>query len=378
MRIVHLSDLHLGKRISEFSLLEDQRYILARVLDAVSALEPQAVVIAGDIYDKAVPPAEAVSVFDDFLWELAARRLDVFVISGNHDSPERLAFGSRLLGQGGVHLAPVYDGAVKCVTLEDSFGPVRFYLLPFLRPAQVRRFFPEQEIESYTDALAAAIGAMDIDMSLRNVLVTHQLVTGARRSESEDISVGGLDNVDAGVFAPFDYVALGHVHRAQSIGPGDRIRYCGTPMKYAFSEAGQQKSLTVAALGAKGTLEVETCPLHPLRDMREKRGRYLDLTARADYAGSSREDYMHITLTDEEDIPDAAGKLRAIYPNLMRLDYDNARTRAGQSPLGAAAPERSPMDIFGEFYEKQNGTPLSACQTELAAALMRQIWEDGE
>ena len=375
MKIIHLSDLHLGKRVNENSMLEDQDYILRRILQILDEEAPDAVLIAGDIYDKAVPSAEAVQLFDDFLYRLAQRGLPVFAISGNHDSPERLAFGSRLIDASGIHLSPVYDGTVAPVTLEDEYGPVRVYMLPFLKPIHVRRFYPEEEISSYTDALRCAVDHMAPDPAVRNVLVAHQFVTGAERSDSEEISVGGTDNVDASVFDAFDYVALGHIHNPQNIG-SERIRYCGTPLKYSFSEASHEKSVSVVTLAEKGSLSVRTVPLVPKRDMRELRGTYMELTAKSSYEGTNTDDYLHITLTDEEDIPDVIGKLRAVYPNLLKLDYDNKRTRAGLDLTAAGDVEnKTPLELVAEFYEKQNGQPLSEEQTAYAARLIENIWE---
>lgn len=376
MKLIHLSDLHLGKRVNEFSLLEDQQYILNQILQITAQEQPDAVLIAGDVYDKTVPSAEAVALLDSFLVELSRQGLQAFVISGNHDSPERVAFGGRLMERSGVHLAPVYGGTVEPFTLTDCFGPVRFYLLPFLKPAHVRRFFPETEIASYTDALEAAIGAMKVDTGLRNVLVTHQFVTGAARCDSEDISVGGADNVSAEVFAPFDYVALGHIHGPQAVGR-ETLRYCGTPLKYSFSEARHQKSVTVAELGEKGIVSVRTVPLTPMRDMVELRGSYEELTYRSFYEGTSyQSDYVHITLTDEDDIPDAAAKLRVVYRGLMKLDYDNKRTRAGSLGEGPEAPERkTPLEQMEAFYELQNGQPMSEEQRAFMERLMEEIRE---
>lgn len=378
MKLIHLSDLHLGKRVNEFSMLEDQQYILTEILQIIDREKPDGVMIAGDVYDKSVPSAEAVALLDDFLVRLAKRDLQVFLISGNHDSPERMAFGGRLMAQSGVHLAPVYDGKVSQITLTDEYGLVNLYLLPFLKPAHVRRCFPEREILTYTDALAAAIEAMGVDTAQRNVLVTHQFVTGAARCDSEEISVGGTDNVDVSVFEPFDYVALGHIHGPQQVGR-ETVRYCGTPLKYSFSEAKHQKSVTVVELGEKGAVSVRTVPLTPMRDLAELRGTYEELTFRGFYDGTSYpRDYVHITLTDEEDIPDAVSKLRIIYPNLMKLDYDNKRTRAGIVLEGAEDQQRSPLELLEEFYEKQNGQPMGEEQRAFAKSLMERIWEEDE
>lgn len=377
--MIHLSDIHLGKRVNEFSMLEDQAHILKKILAVVDEEKPNGVLIAGDVYDKSVPSTEAVQLFDDFLVRLAERKLPVFIISGNHDSPERLSFANRLIDAVGIHLAPVYNGVVEPITLSDEYGPVNVYMLPFIKPAHVRGFFPDTEITSYSDAVAAAIGRMNIDKTQRNVLITHQFVTGAQRSDSEELSVGGTDNIGAEVFCDFDYVALGHIHGPQNMDSG-RIRYCGSPLKYSFSEAAQQKSVTVAELKEKGALEIHTVPLIPRRDMVELKGSYQQLTLREFYENTTyQEDYTHITLTDEEDIPDAVAKLRAVYHNLMKLDYDNTRTRHSAAISGAENVEtRSPIDLFAEFYELQNGLPMSAEQTELVASLIEKIWEGEE
>ena len=379
MKLIHLSDIHLGKRVNEFSMLEDQAHILKKILAVVDEEKPDGVLIAGDVYDKSVPSTEAVQLFDDFLVRLAERKLPVFIISGNHDSPERLSFANRLIDAAGIHLAPVYNGVVEPITLSDEYGPVNVYMLPFIKPAHVRGFFPDTEITGYSDAVAAAIGRMNIDKTQRNVLITHQFVTGAQRSDSEELSVGGTDNIGVEVFCDFDYVALGHIHGPQNMDSG-RIRYCGSPLKYSFSEAAQQKSVTVAELKEKGTLEIHTVPLIPRRDMVELKGSYQQLTLREFYENTTyQEDYTHITLTDEEDIPDAVAKLRAVYHNLMKLDYDNTRTRHSAAIGGAENVEtRSPIDLFAEFYELQNGLPMSAEQTELVASLIEKIWEGEE
>lgn len=376
MKLIHLSDLHLGKRLNEFSLGEDQEYILNQILQIVETEQPDAVVIAGDVYDKAIPSVEAVSLFDEFLVRLAALHIHIFVISGNHDSPERIAFGSRLLEETGIHLSPVYGGRVESVTLEDEFGPVDFYLLPFVKPIHVRRFFPEDPTDTYTQALSTAVGHMNLDEHRRNVLVTHQFVTGASRSDSEEISVGGADNVDSAVFDAFDYVALGHIHSPQHCG-SEKIRYCGTPLKYSFSEAKDTKSVTVAELKEKGNLTIRTVPLKPLRELVELRGTFRELTDRHFYENTTwTRDYIHLTLTDEEDIPDAVGKLRLIYRNLMKLDYDNARTRSNAEITGAQAEDsRSPLELFADFYELQNNRPMTAEQLVFLEELIARTEE---
>lgn len=377
MRFLHLSDLHIGKRLNEFSLLEDQAYILGQILEITKSEQPDGVLIAGDVYDKAAPSAEAVGLFDDFLTRLSRSGTAVFLISGNHDSPERIAYGSRILDRCRIYLSPLYEGKTEPVILKDEIGEVAVYLLPFLKPAMLRRFWPEEEIGSYTDALRLAVGAMDIGSSRRNILVAHQFVTGASRCESEEVTIGGLDNVDASVFAAFDYVALGHIHSPQSI--GETIRYCGTPLKYSFSEAGQEKSVTVVELSEKGSLQLRTIPLKPLHDLRELRGRYEELTTRSFYEGTPTEDYLHIVLTDEEDVLGAAEKLRTIYPNLMKLSYDNRRTRSDRVLESASGvEEKSPLELLSELYRLQNNQEMSEEQQTYAASVFEAVKEGEE
>ena len=375
MKLVHLSDLHLGKRVNEYSMLEDQAFILKRILGIIEAEKPDGVILAGDIYDKPVPSAEAVQLFDDFLYQLARLHTETFIISGNHDSPERIAFGGRLMDASGIHLSPVFNGRVAPVTLTDAYGPVNIHMLPFIKPAAVRRFFGD-EIATYTDAVKAAIDAMDVDPAQRNILVTHQFVTGASRSESEEVSVGGTDNVDAWVFDAFDYVALGHIHSPQNCG-SERIRYSGTPLKYSFSEAKDQKSVTIVELREKGSLSCRTVDLVPMHDLVELKGSYAELTLKSFYENTSwQEDYTHITLTDEEDIPDAIGKLRTVYHRLMKLDYDNQRTRSNASIEGAEGVEsKSPLELFSDFYELQNNQPMNEEQASFMKELIESIWE---
>ena len=376
MKFVHLSDLHLGKRINEYSMLEDQEYILKKIINIIDDEQPSGVIIAGDVYDKSIPSAEAVQMFDDFLTRLAKRNLQVFIISGNHDSPERMSFGSRLMDQSGIHISQVYSGKIEPFALKDEHGIINVYMLPFVKPAHVKRF-SDESIESYTDAIRVAVAEMNVDQSARNLLITHQFVTGATRSESEDISVGGSDNVDVSVFDGFDYVALGHIHSPQNC-ISERVRYCGTPLKYSFSEAKDNKSVTVVELAKKGILSVKTVALVPMRDMVEIKGRYNEIMLKSFYENTSyQEDYIHITLTDEEDIVDAIGKLRTVYHNLMKLDYDNKRTRSVAQVDGAVDVEtKTPIELFSDFYELQNNQPMSDEQKAFVEDLIEQVWED--
>ena len=376
MKIMHLSDLHIGKRVNEYSMLQDQDYILKEILNIIDDEKVETVIIAGDVYDRSLPPNEALELFDEFLYQLSSRNVNVFVISGNHDSPERISYCGRMMTENKIFLSPVYDGNVKPITLNDDYGEVNFYLLPFVRPADIRRYFPDENIENYTDAVEVAIDNMNVDFSERNILVTHQFVTGAEISESEDIIVGGTDNVSGEVFDGFDYVALGHIHREQTVGK-DNIRYCGTPLKYSFSEAKNIKSVTILDFNDKGNIEYSKIPLTPLRDMREIRGTYYELTLKSNYESTNTEDYLHITLTDEEDIPDAIGKLRSIYPNIMKLDYDNLRTR-GSGTVDAIEniESKSPFELFADLFKQQNNQDMSEEQEEIMRNLIDKIWEE--
>ena len=378
MKFIHVSDLHIGKRLGESPLLEEQEAILSAILSAVDDEAPDGILIAGDVYDKSIPSAEAVQLFDDFLVKLANRHLKVFIISGNHDSPERIAFASRIMDATGIHLSPVYSGHVTPTVMEDAHGSLNVYMLPFVKPSHVRRFFENEEIGSYTDAIRVAVNAMQIDTNERNVLVAHQFVTGAEPSQSEELYVGGSENVDACVFDGFDYVALGHIHGAQSCGSA-RIRYCGTPLKYSFSEVKHQKSLTVVELGKKGTEPViRTLPLLPIHDMSELRGSFAELTDPIYYEGKDfREHYLRIILTDEEDVPEAMARLRQIYPRVLSLDYDNTRTRRNQSVTGATdADKRSAFELFADFFELQNNMPMTEEQSNYMKELIERIEEE--
>ncbi len=376
MKLFHISDLHLGKKLNEFSMIEDQEFILREILGIIGEEKPNGVLIAGDVYDKTVPSEEAMKLWDDFLISLAAMKVPVFAISGNHDSAIRFSNHGKLVDSTGIHLSPVYDGAAKCFTLTDGGITVNIHMLPFVKPAVVRGIFEGEEIADYTDACRVAVRHMDIDKSdksAKNILIAHQFVTGAVRCDSEEVSVGGLDNVDASVFDDFDYVALGHIHGKQTIGR-ETVRYSGTPLKYSFSEKDHKKSITVVNVDA-GVVSVSEIPLKPLRDLREIRGTYEELTARDNYAGTNTDDYIHAVLTDENDVVNAFGKLQTIYPNLMKLSYDNARTREQRDVSDAVDVEnRTPLELFEEFYEKQNNAPMSKEQRDFVIGCIGDIW----
>ncbi len=384
MKLIHLADLHIGKIVNGFSMLEDQAYIFGQIEEICRTEQPDAVIIAGDVYDRQYPTVGAVELLDTFLNTLNKKLgLPVLMISGNHDSAERIGFGASLMEDSGVYVSKPYDGAVKPVVLEDEAGPVNFWLLPFVKPASVRWGHEGEEgaesINSFPSAVSYAIDAMHINKEERNVLVAHQFVTGAETSDSEELSLGTLDNVPADIFYDFDYVALGHIHKPQNMGRG--IRYSGTPLKYSFSEVGQEKSVTVVELKGDKSLEVRTVPLNPLRDMRDVKGPYDAIKEEAKALGhdAALQDYVRITLTDEHEINEAANKLREFYPNLMQVRYENLRTSADNEVKGAEnVQERSALDLFSELYEMQNNTTLSESQAGFLQSLIDEIWEGEE
>lgn len=387
MRLIHLSDLHIGKRVNEFSMLEDQEYILKEILCIIDDEQPDGVIIAGDVYDKSVPSEEAVKLLDRFLTSLAKRKLQVYIISGNHDSAAKLAFASSLIDLSGIHISPVYDsaqiammgdGLVRPYKLEDGKGQmVNIYMLPFVKPAMIRAVFSDEadDIKDYTDACRVAVEHMDVDEKVTNILVAHQFVTGAVRSESEE-NVGGLDNVDVSVFDSFDYVALGHIHGPQKVGR-ETVRYCGTPLKYSLSEANHTKSVTVVDIPENKKIEIRTVPLVPMHELREVKGTFDELMDRRNYEGTAVDDYLYVVLTDEDDVPDALGKLRTVYPNVMKLGYDNTRTRVTQTiDDGAVLEGKKPIDLFGELYEKQNNQEMSDEQRSFVQDIIDSVWKE--
>lgn len=384
MKVLHISDLHIGKRVNGMSMLDDQRYILRQILDIAEKRQASVLLIAGDVYDKASPSAEAVTVFDAFLTDAVAAGLRVLAIPGNHDSAERIAYAQGLLEKQGVCLPPVYAGEVERVELEDEHGSVEFWLLPFLKPGDVRRFFPDEEIgDDYSAALRAVLGACAIDQGKRNVVLSHQLVTAygtAPDRADDEIKLGGMDNVDVSVYDAFDYVALGHVHRPQCVGR-DTVRYSGSPLKYSFSEARYGKSAALIELGEKKPgddvgecVSFEPIPLVPLHDVREVRGTLADVLAMGT-AHDASQDYLHITLSDEHPQLDAMAKIHEVFPNAMMLDYDNVTVLIDrpQTQLTADPDSMDTLELFGAFYESQVGNPLDDEQQDFARKLIAKV-----
>ena len=378
MKFFHLADLHLGKRVNGFPMIEDQKIILDQILELADSEHPDAVMIAGDVYDKSIPSVEAVNLMDDFLVELVKRKLQVFIISGNHDSAERISYGGRVMEQSGIHISPRISGCGP-IRLEDQYGPLYIYLFPYIHPSVVREAYPDEKVTDWTQAMEVLIRNAHVDPAARNIAVAHQYVTASdvrpEECDSEQKHIGGLDNVDYSVFDAFDYAALGHLHGPQRIGR-DTVRYAGSPLKYSFSEEKHKKSVTLVEIKEKGQVEYRQLPLVPARDFKTVRGIFSEVMSHGFTAPLSAEDYYRIILTDEQDVDQALARLRKyFYKNLMDLEYDNTRTRT-QSDIdaGEEALEKEPIEVLQELFFKQNGTAMNDFQTQTAARLIEEIW----
>ena len=372
MKFLHLADLHLGKRVNGFDLLEDQRYILEEILALCDRHGVEAVVLAGDIYDAAVPPAAACTLLDWFLTRLAARKIPVLAVSGNHDSAERLDFASGLLAEQGVHLAGRFNGAPRQVVLNDRFGPVEFTLLPFVRAATVRHYMPEADLPDYDSAVAAVLAACQ-PAAPRRVLVAHQMVVAGicppqlAGSETAPLTVGTVDSVDASRFLGFAYTALGHIHRAQRVGL-ETVRYAGAPLCYHLDECGAEKSATLVRLGRRGVEHIDVLPLAPRRAMRHLTGPLAKLVERPTDTG----DYIWATLTDPTPLPDAMAALRAAYPNAMRLDYQPHGVQEAAGGAARAVRGKPFAELFQDFFTQMNGRPLTVEEARAVKALREE------
>lgn len=377
MKLLHLADLHIGKRLNEFNLIEDQKHILKQILQITKDNAIDAVLIAGDVYDKSQPSAEAVELLDEFLTQLTSLTSAVFMISGNHDSPERLGFGSRIMEKNGLYIAGSFNGSPYKITLKDEHGQVHIHMLPFIKPALVKPFF-EQTIASYDEAVRLALLGSLLDAKERNILIAHQFVVDGgkepERSDSEILPVGGLDSIDVSAFENFDYVALGHLHRPQKMGR-ETVRYAGSPLKYSFSEARHEKSATIIDLGPKNEVSLEYIPLVPLRDLREIKGPLEELLRLGKLDKQGAQDYLRITLTDEDELYDAIGQLRPVFPNVMALEFENSRNKPREYSETATSLDvsaQSPLELFASFYELQNNAGLSEEQIEILEQVFTQ------
>lgn len=376
MKLMHLSDLHIGKRVNEFSMIEDQTYILNEILTMMEEEKLDGLMIAGDVYDKSIPTIEGVNLFDEFLTKTAALNVPVYLISGNHDSADRINFGGRIMEARQIYIAGVFDGTLKQVTVQDEYGPLHIYMLPFVKPAMVTPYY--EGVETYEEAVKSIIEGTNINTKERNILIAHQFVrsggTMPEQSESELESIGGLDQMDASIFEPFDYVALGHLHGPQRIGR-DTIRYAGSPLKYSFSEVKQKKSVTMVTVGEKGDVSYELKPLVPLRDMRIIKGPIDALTDPENYKKGNTEDYIQATLTDEGNIVDAIGRLRTVYPNIMKLEFENSMSRINENAKTSASDvqKKNPLELFEEFFLSQNNVELEEKQRDILMEVLEKL-----
>lgn len=349
MKFLHIADLHLGKQMNDLLLLADQEAVLQQVLQIAFEEKVDAVLIAGDIYQRTSPQAEAMALFDSFVSKLVEKGKKIFVISGNHDSALRISYFSSLVKNSGVHVTENFNGELQRVTLHDRDGDVNVWMMPFLRPAQVKRALPHVMIASYQDAIAAVLQHADIDYSKRNLLMCHQFIIGCEICDSEELSVGALDHIDGTVFDGLDYVALGHIHGPQKV-LRDTMRYAGSPLKYSFSEANHRKSVVIVDMQGKGETNVKTVPLYPLHDVRLIDGK-LDDILRMPYS----EDYVWITIRDELPPPDAKVSLSVNFPNMMKFSVVNSRTKYDLDIKATETMEnKSVAELFSDFYRLQN------------------------
>ncbi|MBS5854507.1 MAG: exonuclease SbcCD subunit D [Clostridium sp.] len=380
MKILHLADLHLGKILQEQSLIEDQEYMLKEIINIIKVEKVQVLLISGDVYDRSVPPTEAVNLLDDFLKTLIKElKIKVFIISGNHDSKDRLGFGNKIFEDEGLYIESRYTGILKKVKLEDKYGPLNIYMLPFIKPVEVKKFFEDDLENNYDLAINKIIEKEEIDKSERNIIMVHQFVTAGNvkpeRTESEVLSLGGIENVDVSNFKSFDYVAIGHVHRPQKIGR-DTARYAGTILKYSFSEINHNKSIPIIDIKEKGNITINLLPLKPLRDMREIKGPIEELIKEENYKEGNLEDYIKAIITNEEPVYDAIGKIKKIYPNTLKLEIQNSKTINKNEEQNINLEElkkKSELELFSDFYKLQNNLELNEEQKEIVKNIISEV-----
>lgn len=374
MKLAHISDLHLGKTLYNYSLIEDQEYILEQIVGILVEKKVEVLMIAGDVFDKNVAPEAGLKIFRKFLNRLVESKIKVLIISGNHDSAERLTFGGEFMTEKGIFFSKVYDGKIEPVSFEDEYGPVNFYLLPFIKPQIVNHYIEGNEIDTYEEAVQFAVKNMNINTSERNVILAHQNILSAKRCESEENIIGGLDAVSDAVFKDFDYTALGHIHSQQKIGKNN-VFFCGTPLKYSVSEFDQEKKMPIISLAEKGKLDIEMIPLIPKRDLRKITGTLDEILSNAKNDPNNHEDFIDITLTNEDEVMDAMASLRTVYPNVLKLSYDNKASRAAENvEKFSGVNEKKPLEIFEAFYQSRRGTEMNDEQKNYIQALIEKIW----
>lgn len=374
MKIAHISDLHLGKSLHSYSLIEDQDYILEQIAGILVEKKVEVLIIAGDVYDKNVAPEAGLKVLRKFLNRLVEAKIKVLIISGNHDSAERLTFGAEFMTDKGIYFSRVYDGIIEPVTFEDDFGPVNFYLLPFIKPSIVQHYFEDETISTYEDAVRCAVEHMKVNYSERNVIIAHQNIMNAKRCESEEIIIGLQDAVSDELFKDFDYTALGHIHRQQKIGKYN-VMFSGTPLKYSTSEFEHKKVMPLITLGEKGKVDIELIPLVPKRDLRQITGTLDEIMSAANSDPNNHEDFIDVILTDENEVMDAIATLRTVYPNVLKITYDNKATRAEENieQLGAV-DKKNPLEIFEAFFNSRRGREMNDEEKQYIHSLIEKIW----
>lgn len=377
MKLMHLSDLHLGKLVLEQSMIDDQKYILNQIIDIVKQEQVDIVLIAGDVYDKSIPTIEAVNLFSDFLTRLYKLKVLVFVISGNHDSKDRLSFGNELFVDNGIYIEGIFNGNLRCETINDKYGKLNIYMLPFIKSVEVKRFYSDEIIDTYEDAIKCILKHSSINKAERNIIMVHQFVTSLGedviRSDSESISLGGIDNIDVTLFKDFDYVAMGHIHGPQKVGR-ETARYSGSPLKYSFSEVNQKKSVCIVEFNSKEDINVSKIPLIPIRDMRVIKGPFDKLISKEVVNLENKNDYLDVVLTDDDYIINAIGKLRKFYPNILKLEYENKISSNEISDnIDIDKSNMSPIDLFSEFYKMQNGIELPAKKRKIIEEVIKEV-----
>lgn len=377
MKLMHLSDLHLGKLVLEQSMIDDQKYILNQIIDIVKKEQVDIVLIAGDVYDKSIPTIEAVNLFSDFLTRLYKLKVLVFVISGNHDSKDRLSFGNEMFVDNGIYIEGIFNGNLRCETINDKDGKLNIYMLPFIKPVEVKRFYPDEIIDTYEDAIKCILKHSSINKFERNIIMVHQFVTSLGedviRSDSESISLGGIDNIDVTLFKDFDYVAMGHIHGPQKVGR-ETARYSGSPLKYSFSEVNQKKSVCIIEFNSKEDINISKIPLIPIRDMRVIKGPFDKLISKEIVNLENKNDYLDVVLTDDDYIINAIGKLRKFYPNILKLEYENKISSNEVSDnIDIDKSNMSPIDLFSEFYKMQNGIELPEKKRKIIEEVIKEV-----
>ena len=377
MKLMHLSDLHLGKLVLEQSMIDDQKYILNQIIDIVKKEKVDIVLIAGDVYDKSIPTIEAVNLFSNFLTKLYKLKVLVFVISGNHDSKDRLSFGNELFVDNGIYIEGIFNGNLRCETINDKDGKLNIYMLPFIKPVEIKRFYPDEIIDTYEDAIKCILKHSSINKSERNIIMVHQFVTSLGesviRSDSESISLGGIDNIDVTLFKDFDYVAMGHIHGPQKVGR-ETVRYSGSPLKYSVSEVNQKKSVCIIEFNSKGDINISKIPLIPIRDMRVIKGPFDKLISKEIVNLENKNDYLDVILTDDDYIINAIGKLRKFYPNILKLEYENKiSSNEVLDNIDIDKSNMSPIDLFSEFYKMQNGIELSTKKKKIIEEVIKEV-----